>query len=307
MTEQKQQPARKAPRLDDAERARLRAELRRLEQLKATAPTRAASVDPREAPRHAPLPRVEARPMPPKEPDRTEKVIDYWATMNAMSLDERTLADNLVITAARSDPSHATFDVLRTRLVEALRDKGWSRVAITSPTADCGKSFTAINLAVSLSRYEDWRTVLMDMDLRNPGLAGYLGAMNPPSAGDFLRGQIPLESWLQRIGQNRMNIGPGLAIGLNGRTEDYPAELLQSHKTADQLARLTTELKPDVVLYDLPPALEHDDVIAFKPHFDCVLMVVGGGMTRASDVREAVRRIGEDRPIVGIVLNKAEG
>ena len=65
-------------------------------------------------------------------------------------------------------------------------------------------------------------------------------------------------------------------------------------------------LEPEVILFDLPPALAQDDVIAFRPHFDCVLMVVGGGITTAEEVREATRRIGEDKPILGVVLNKAE-
>jgi Mrp family chromosome partitioning ATPase len=66
------------------------------------------------------------------------------------------------------------------------------------------------------------------------------------------------------------------------------------------------ELDPDVVLYDLPPALAFDDVIAFKRHFDGVLMVIGGGATKAAEVHEAMRRIGDDVPLLGVVLNQAE-
>lgn len=234
------------------------------------------------------------------------RVIDVWGNLGEMPVDPALLDRNLVISANRRDPAHAAFDVLRTRLVQTLADNGWRRVAVTSPTADCGKSFTAINLAIALSRYEARRTVLLDMDLRAPGLARYLGVEPRATTGDFLRGLIPAEAWLRRFAPNDLHIGPDLAIGLNGRAEDYAAELFQAPRTTEVMTRLMQDLDPDVVLFDLPPALVQDDVIAFRPQFDCVLMVVGGGMTTAAEVREAIRRIGEDKPVVGIVLNKSD-
>lgn len=230
----------------------------------------------------------------------------YWSALPMMSVEPGLLERNLVITAKRTDPAHGAFDVLRTRLVQALAEKGWNRVAITSPTAGCGKSFTAINLAVTLSRYDQCRTVLMDLDLHKPSLSRYLGAENPGSSGDYLRGLTPAQDYFTRLRSDRLNIGSNLAIGLNGRVEEYAAELFQQPSTTDVLAQMEEQFQPEVVLFDLPPALAQDDVIAFRPHFDCLLMVVGGGMTTAEEVREAQRRIGEDKPVLGIVLNKAE-
>lgn len=230
----------------------------------------------------------------------------HWSSLPMLSVDPGLLDRNLVITARRTDPAHGAFDVLRTRLVQALAEKGWRRVAITSPTAGCGKSFTAINLAVTLSRYDQCRTIVMDMDMRKPGLSRYLGVQDQGSTGDFLRGITPAEDYFTRLRSERLHIGSNLAIGLNGQVEDYAAELFQQHTTGDVLARMEDDFHPEVVLFDLPPALAQDDVIAFRPHFDCILMVVGGGITTAEEVREAQRRIGEDKPLLGIVLNKAE-
>ncbi len=232
---------------------------------------------------------------------------DVWNTLLPLAVEPGILERNLVITAARTDPAHAAFDVLRTRLVQALSDNGWNRVGITSPTRDCGKTFTAVNLAITLSRYDNCRTILLDMDLRNPSVAKVLGAEATSTMGDYLRGVIPSEGYLRRIGQNNLNIGGNLAIGLNNRIEPYAAELFQQPKTSEVLERLQAELKPDVVLFDLPPALAQDDVIAFRPQFDCILMVIGGGITTAKQVQELVRRIGTDKPVIGVVLNKAEG
>jgi protein-tyrosine kinase len=88
---------------------------------------------------------------------------------------EAHLEQNRIISASRHNPAHVAFDVLRTRLIQGLAEQGWRRVVITSPTKDCGKTFISTNLAISLSRQERLRTVLMDLDLRNPSVAPLLG------------------------------------------------------------------------------------------------------------------------------------
>jgi protein-tyrosine kinase len=245
------------------------------------------------------LPATKAVPLP--------RLVDCWNDMAHISVNEALLDRNLVITASRHDPAHATFEVLRTRLVNALSDNGWRRVAITSPTAGCGKTFTAVNLAIALSRYESCRTVLMDMDMRRPGdMARMLGARAPGSMAQFLRGASAVDTHLLRMGQNLLNIGPNLAIGLNDRIESYASEILKHPETTRVLDRMTTDLQPDIVLYDLPAVLEHDDVLAFRQHVDAVLLVSGGGMTTAEDLHEVMRRLGEGMPLLGLVLNRGE-
>ncbi|MDU8926228.1 CpsD/CapB family tyrosine-protein kinase [Alisedimentitalea sp. MJ-SS2] len=250
----------------------------------------------------------ETQPEPEPEPNTlTESQVgETWSHLASIPVDPAHLERNLIITAGRHDPAHGAFDVLRTRLVQTLYDNDWKRVAVTSPTRDCGKTFTAVNLAISLSRYESMRTVLMDMDMRNPSVASVLGAANPGSMGDFLSGASSVHDHFIRLGRNALNIGNNLAVGLNDRVEAYASEMFQDPRTDDAFARMMQELDPDVVLYDLPPALAYDDVIAFKKYFDGVLMVVGGGSTTADEVHEAMRRIGDDVPLLGVVLNQAE-
>lgn len=240
-----------------------------------------------------------------KDEVRLPQLHDLWGSLRRIPVNEAVLESNLVITASRRDPAHTAFDLLRTRLLQALDEHGWKRVAITSPTRGCGKTFTAANLAIALSRYENRRTVLLDLDLRAPGLAEVLGAPAPGPIADWLRGATSSNTQLQRVGQNLLGIG-GLAVGLNDRSETYAAELLQDPKTAAVLDQMQEEIAPDAVLFDLPPALSQDDVTAFRSRYDCVLMVVGGGHNSAEQIREAVRRIGEDKPILGMILNRAE-
>ncbi|SMY06882.1 CpsD/CapB family tyrosine-protein kinase [Flavimaricola marinus] len=270
--------------------------------------TAAAPIEQPKAPAEPaePAAKPAAQPAPPQRAPSPKALNAEWAGLPMLDVSPALLERNLVITAKRTDPAHGAFDVLRTRLVQALAEKGWRRVAITSPTAGCGKSFTAINLAVTLSRYDQCRTILMDMDLRKPGLARYLGVRNAGSTGDYLRGLTDAPDYFTRLQGERLNIGTNLALGLNGQVEDFAAELFQQPSTGEVLAEMEDMFAPEVVLFDLPPALAQDDVIAFRPHFDCLLMVVGGGITTAEEVREAQRRIGEDKPLLGVVLNKAE-
>ena len=266
----------------------------------------APAATPVEAPAEpAPAPQAPAEPAMQGRVERTPQP-NLWNRLPRIPVDPARMERNLVITANRHDPAHAAFDVLRTRMIQAMRDKGWHRVGITSPTAGCGKSFTAINLAVSLSRLNDFRTVLLDFDLHRPGLSRILGLKDMPATADFLRGEIGAEDYLSTFAPNMLNIGDRLALGVNGRVEPFASELFANPRSAEVIARMQTDLQADLVLFDLPPALAMDDVLALRPHLDCVLIVVGGGETRARDMREVQSRLGEDMPILGVVMNKAE-
>ncbi|TNC50401.1 CpsD/CapB family tyrosine-protein kinase [Rubellimicrobium rubrum] len=243
----------------------------------------------------------------PQPQHAIDTVADTWDSLRLLPVAPAVLERNLVITAGRRNPAHGAFDVLRTKLVQAMAERGWRRLGITSPTKGCGKSFVAVNLAVTLSRYDSYRTVLLDMDLRLSSLAHKLGIPNPGLMADFLTGQVAANDFFYRVGPNPLRIGPSLAIGLNGRPEPFAAELFYDSKTAEALKRMEAMLAPQMVLFDLPPALAQDDVLSLKPHLDCILMVAGGGITTTRDLQAASRRLGDDLPLLGVVLNKAEG
>ncbi len=230
-----------------------------------------------------------------------------WDGLPPISIDASALKRSRIITADRRDRAFGPFDVLRTKLVQALPERGWRRVGVTSPTKGCGKSFVSLNLAITLSRYSSFRSVLLDLDMRFPVLAKRLGVRDAGAMGDFLRGLIPCDEAFRRVGPNSLRIGGSLAFGLNGRPEPFASELLQDSRAQDALLGMEARLSPHVVLFDLPPVLAQDDVLALKPHLDCILMVAGGGVTTQRDLREAGQRLGEDLPILGVVLNMAEG
>lgn len=225
---------------------------------------------------------------------------------------ERIVAD---LPEIRIDPDHASrnhlylrhasnpigqmFDLLRTQLLQTLQERGWQRVAITAPDRGAGSSFVASNLAFSLARRHAGRTILLDLDLRAPALAERFGVTAPGAMRDFLIGEQPMEALFCRYGTN-------LVLGLNGQPEPDAAELLQSPGTAQALEAMIDDLAPDVVLYDLPPALDTDDVLAILPEVDGVILVSDGSQTSAEDIAACERLFKDRTTLIGVVLNRAE-
>ncbi len=176
---------------------------------------------------------------------------------------------------------------------------GWTRLAVTSPTHGCGKSFVAANLALSLARLPSCRTVLMDLELRAPQLAALFGRKDAAPLIEFLMGEQPLEGHFRRLGRN-------LALALNGEPVLHAAELIQDPEFARALTALDELLQPDILLLDTPPALGSDDVIALAGRAQAVLLVTDGTQSSPEDIA-ATERLFEGRlPLLGVVLNRAQ-
>lgn len=222
-----------------------------------------------------------------------------WESITETPAQPNLWARNGLFADATQNPVTRIFDMLRTRVLQTLAKQGWTRIAVTSPTHGCGKSFVAANLALSLARLPSCRTVLMDLELRDPQLASLFGVADAPPMIEFLMGEQPLESHFRRIGRN-------LALGLNGAPVARASELLQDPEVPSAMAALRDLLQPDVVLIDTPPALGSDDVLSLAEEVDAVLLVVDGTVTTPEDVR-ACERLFEGRlPLLGTVLNRAQ-
>lgn len=222
-----------------------------------------------------------------------------WESLREVTLAPRQLARSRIVSLEKSDPAHVAFDVLRTRVLKALRDNGWRRVAVTSPTKGCGKTFVAANLALSLARQPEIRTLLLDLDLRAPALAPALGLREARPIQPFLEGRAAPAEHLLRVGAN-------LALGPNSQRVRDSAELIQARQTGPALAAAVAFLAPDVVILDLPPLLAGDDALATLPHVDCALLVAGGGQTTPEHIEACERLLEGSTPLLGVVLNRAE-
>lgn len=199
--------------------------------------------------------------------------------------------------ALRKDPASKVFEVLRSRLLHTLRAKGWSRVAVVSPTAGCGTTFTALNLAQSLACIPDTRVVLLDMNTIRPGVAPALGTDQTADQGGFLSETRRVEDYLQKVSDN-------LAVGLAGAADTPVADLLHAASAKNALERATNLLEPDVVLFDLPAVTESSAFMACLAHVDGVLVISDGTKTTAAQIARIENQMQGQAALLGVVLNK---
>ncbi|MFC3169447.1 CpsD/CapB family tyrosine-protein kinase [Paracoccus fontiphilus] len=235
-------------------------------------------------------PQADAAPLAPG----TEKD-ELWLGLTETELDRATLVRGRILSQSASQES-TPFDVLRTKILYQMRQNGWRRLAITSPLPKCGKSTTAVNLALALSRQPELRSMLFDFDLRGPSVAEKLGLPQPPSIAPLLRGERSLADHGRRI-------GPNLALVLSGEPQADPTRLLMADATRDTLARLQEDYAPDVMIFDLPSILIGDDARAFLQHVDCALILARADQTRYGDFDRCEREVGEYTNVLGVVLN----
>lgn len=220
-----------------------------------------------------------------------------WANLNGWTPDQQALKQNRVITLDHANPARGSFDMLRTKILQTIRQNGWKLIAITSPTASCGKSTVSANLAFSFSHQVDCRTILLDLDLRRPSVGKTLGMKEAPSIENFLSGKAGLNESFVRFGSN-------LAIATNDKPVTHASELLQGAAAKSALATMQSRLAPDVILYDLPPMLAFDDVLAFAPSVDCALIVTAAEMTTGAEADICEYELSQRTKVLGVVLNK---
>ena len=228
----------------------------------------------------------------------TDVASGAWTALPAFTPQAKLLTRHRIITAAKDHPAYAAFDVLRTRLVRTCKDNGWRRVGITSPSKGCGKSMVSLNLAFSLSRNTQLRSMLLDLDLRNPSLATILGLQGSRGIESLLLDDGPVEASFHRIGSN-------LAVCAGGRPMADSAEILQNPRTIQRIVQAESILQPDILLYDLPPILAGDDVLGLLEHLDAILLIASAGTTLASEITDCERLIASTA-LLGVVLNRVE-
>lgn len=196
-----------------------------------------------------------------------------------------------------SNPAHSAYKMLRTRVLQRMRRNNWTTLAVTGISQGEGKTTTAINLALSLARDVTTSVVLVDLDLRKPAIHQKLGIKPAYSFIDYLNGAEPLEKTLICPGPER------LALLLNAVSYANSSELV----TSPQMGELVHKMKSGqgrIVVFDLPPLLVTDDLLAFSPFVDAVLLVVSQGITKRDDLLAAKEMLG-DTNIVGTILNRS--
>lgn len=216
-----------------------------------------------------------------------------------LATDTELLEDNRVVGFGAFSPTAlSAYRMIRTRVLQSLRANGWRSVAITSANMGEGKSLTSINLALSLSREGNQNVFLIDLDMRRPSLARYLGVYPTRGVQDFFEGNADAASIFFRIGP------PGLAIAATTESRDNSSELLSSDRLPALLDYIFGLDPKAVVLLDMPPLLVADDAIAVAPRVDSILLVASEGKTKRSDLAGAIELV-QQHGLVGVILNRS--
>ncbi len=218
---------------------------------------------------------------------------------SSVELSEYQLKKNKLLTYDVNNEISDAYRLLRTRLLQRMRDNEWNILGVTSPSHGEGKSLTAINLAIAMSMDINQTVILIDADLRNPSVCEDLGIVPERTLVNYLKSNDEdFRDYLVHTSMNNLRVLP--AEKMTGVT----SELLTSVKMKDLLNQLKS-LDPCVVICDMPSALEGDDVLAFSPYLDAILLVIEDGKTRSKDL-ESVAKLLERTPVIGSVLNKSQ-
>ncbi|HEY1605972.1 MAG TPA: CpsD/CapB family tyrosine-protein kinase [Allosphingosinicella sp.] len=170
---------------------------------------------------------------------------------------------------------------------------------VCSANPDDGKTFCALNLALSLAGEQDVEVLLVDGDFGKPAILDMLGVEPQDGFVDAIADpSLDPEGLIVRT-----DIGALSLLGA-GRQADNITELLASERTREVLARLTEANPRRIVLFDSPPALAASSASVLASHAGQTLMVVRADRTAEADLREALDLFATC-PHVSLLLNGA--
>lgn len=218
-----------------------------------------------------------------------------------IALDKAALHDALVLPQLQDAGALRAYKILRTRVLRRLEANQWHSFAITGVTAGEGKTLTAINLAIALSQDPSTWVALIDLDLQRPRVAEYLGLRSvhgEKGLSDYLQGNAGYENIVYAPDIERLVVIPNFQPMVNS------SEMLASQRMLELMQALDAETPRRVLIFDMPPVLAADDVLAFAPQIDGLLLVVAEGTTDRSSLRRAKEVLAEMN-LLGVVLNRS--
>ena len=170
---------------------------------------------------------------------------------------------------------------------------------VTSALPGDGKTFTSLNLALSLALERDFTVLLVDGDVAKRDLTAVLGAQGQPGLLDLIAdGERTIDSCTFRTDQ------PGLMFMPAGAPRATAPELLGSARTRAIVEQTLQQYPSVMILFDSPPVLLTSEAPALRTAVGQVIMVVHAGVSLKQSVSDALQVLGTTRP-VSLLLNQA--
>ncbi|MDO9188338.1 MAG: XrtA-associated tyrosine autokinase, partial [Sulfurimicrobium sp.] len=172
-------------------------------------------------------------------------------------------------------------------------------IMITSALAGEGKTFCAINLAMSIAMEMDHTVLLIDADVARPSRPSYLGLKAERGLLDVL-----LDDKLELADVMIKTNVEKLSILTSGRKSKHATELLASQSMSDLLREIAHRYSDRIVIFDSPPLLQTSEAHVLASQMGQIVLVVAAEKTPQNAVKEALRQI-ESCDIVNLIYNKA--
>ncbi len=173
------------------------------------------------------------------------------------------------------------------------------RIMVTSAFPGEGKSFCAINLAMSIASERDHGVILVDADVARPSIPRELGINTEAGLMDWLiNGHPDLSQLVLSTNVDTLSILPA------GRRHEDATELLASDAMSRLLEQLSERYPDRIIVFDSPPLLVTTEARVLASYMGQIVMVVEAGRTPREAVSQALATV-ESNEIVGLVLNKA--
>ncbi|NGZ87091.1 XrtA-associated tyrosine autokinase [Duganella aceris] len=173
-------------------------------------------------------------------------------------------------------------------------------IVVTSATAGEGKTYCAVNLAMSIAMEMDITVLLVDADVARPSLLKVLGLPPEPGLMEVLLGErAELADLILKTNVRTLSILP------SGRSHKHATELLASRNMSRLLTEIAERYADRIVIFDSPPLLLTTEASVLAAQMGQILMVVEAETTTQHAVKEALRRI-EHCPHVSLIYNKSK-
>jgi receptor protein-tyrosine kinase len=174
-------------------------------------------------------------------------------------------------------------------------------VLVTSALAGEGKTFCAINLAISIALEMDYSVLLVDADVAKPSIPEALGLEAEKGLMDLLLDRrIDLMEVLCKTDIGKLTLLPG------GTAHQHATELLASGAMRELLREMAERYHDRIIVFDSPPLLAASEAGVLASQMGQIVMVVEAGKTTEAALKNALSRIDSSK-VAGVLLNKGEG
>ncbi|MGD9216982.1 MAG: AAA family ATPase [Desulfobacteraceae bacterium] len=235
---------------------------------------------------------------------RKDLEVEYQQT-KVFNLDPNVLRKNKLYSLFKNNKMTDFFDIAKGQLLKKLDKLKGNCIIVTSVHPGEGKTFTSINLAISIAREHDRTVMVVDTDLRNPWRSHRDFAHDffnlTPEKGlvDYLENVAELSEIMINPGINKLTIIPA------GRRAINSAELLSSPRMESLVKELKSRYGNErIILFDCPASLACVDPMVFSQFVDGILFVVESDRTTQDELKKAMALF-KDNQILGVIFNKS--